>query len=859
VRILDNDIRLVVGVLGDSWVGNHGEEDWFGLLDLGFERFDTGQGEYEYSPLNLKRFYCNSHKAFVTRNFHNLREQFSNGQLLLIESERSNNPGSEQDYVVDYLRVQKLPANQLFEIINVASFPEVNDFTLVLNKTPSTDYIMLSYIDNNSINQLVGPFSWEISNNEFEHDVYIRLTSPSRTPITGISLSDYYSYEVPCSDLEQYIIEAVIQDETKTYIVNSKQIYKLFTKHGNRIDVMQDDRILKDYASDLLKAKPFNGLTAKSLDLLKANINMATKSKNNKPRLMRALALLQKAHDWQQERNDLFSELLQSEQGSIQLEQYIKSNEKEFFKQLRKDDFEKIEYEINDELTKLTLKEKTLRSTIRDLGQAADAKRKEQADMEAEYRAKAEDKVRKELEQEKIELQLEVSKIKSELDEYKTEYTLYETLESLVDKNKKLSEEHAGLTSLNLGLEATKIDLEKTIAAASKQLTEEYVRVHSLFKAMTSPVENNELSNVFPDADINGMISINTLSTPHVARREYIDAMEFTLRKFNRNLSRENVVNLVVTLAQSQFTIFAGLPGSGKTSIIKIIGKAMQLGSRQHTIPVAKAWTSTKDILGYYNGLSGSYHAAPTGLWGLLNNVQNDKPEKSLPVLLLLDEMNLSSPEHYFSSFLDLADDESNRQIFTGHPDLQLLSVPEHFKFIGTINQDETVQPLSPRMLDRAAIILFDGAICDDQLTKDHGELLPKYPAKDWLELFSAKGDSIPSNVSVAFDAISNCISCKDSELGQRHVISHRKINQINNYIEVANSILIDFDDYLALDHAVAQYVLPMISGYGEGYGNRLKKLLDITQTYGMEISSELLIDIINNGEQNLYSYRFLM
>lgn len=865
---METEIRFVVGVLGDSWAGND-EDDWFGLLDLGFERFEVdpknAPGEYEYSPINSKQFYCESKKAFVTRNFKSLKEQFDPDQLLLIESEISNNPSSDQGNVVDYLRVQKLPANQLFEVINVPCIPELETFTATLSKNPSTDYVMLSFKDSDNVTQLVGPLSWKAEKSEFEDDILLKLTSPSRAPITGINLSDYYSYKIPRNNIESEIIESSVQNEVKVFLVNSKDIHKIFTKYGTRIDIMQDARILKDYGSELLKAKPFNGLTAKSLDVLKANVKMLAKSKKNKPRFVRAIELLQKANDWQQERASLFTELLASEQGKKQLEYYINSNELEFFKKMRTDKFEETENSINDEITKLSQKEKSLRNTVRDLAQVVDAKRKEQSDMEAEYRAKAEDKVRKELEKEKAELQQDVSEIKKEISKYKNEYSRYKNIKELEDKHKELSDEHAGLTSLNSKLEKTKTDLEGSIVAASKTLTEEYVRSHSLFKAMTSPVKNNELNNVFYDTDTTDMIRISSLDTPHTARRAYIDAMEYTLSKYKRNLSRELVVNHVVTLAQSQFTIFAGLPGSGKTSFAKIIGKAMQLGSRQHTIPVAKSWTSTKDILGYYNGLSGSYHAAPTGLWDLLNKVQTDQSDSALPVLLLLDEMNLSAPEHYFSSFLDLADNESNREIFTGHPDIQRLSIPHHVKFIGTINCDETVQSLSPRMLDRAAVILFDGTTDDGQLIKDNNDLikenvglLPKYPAKDWLELFSAKGETMPENVQSALDSISNCITENNVELGSRHIISHRKIKQIKEYIEVANSILIDFDDYLALDQAIAQYVIPMLNGYGEAYGRRLKLLLDIVKTYNMSISISILKDIIIIGEQNLYSYRFL-
>ena len=64
---MDHEVRFVVGMLGDSWAGND-EENWFGLLDLCFERFESESEESEFSPINIRSHYCDSRKAFVTRD-----------------------------------------------------------------------------------------------------------------------------------------------------------------------------------------------------------------------------------------------------------------------------------------------------------------------------------------------------------------------------------------------------------------------------------------------------------------------------------------------------------------------------------------------------------------------------------------------------------------------------------------------------------------------------------------------------------------------------------------------------------------------------------------------------------------------
>jgi hypothetical protein len=169
---METETRLVVGVLGESWAKN-GDDDWVGVLDLGFERFETDSGEFEYSPINAKQFYCENKTTFVTRNFKSLKEKFAPNQLVLIESEMNNNTSSEHLYVTDYLKVQKLHGNQFFEVIDVSKIPDLENFSTISAKKPSTEYVMLSFNDDNDVTQLLGPLSWKAENGEFEDIVHL--------------------------------------------------------------------------------------------------------------------------------------------------------------------------------------------------------------------------------------------------------------------------------------------------------------------------------------------------------------------------------------------------------------------------------------------------------------------------------------------------------------------------------------------------------------------------------------------------------------------------------------------------------------------------------------------------------------
>ena len=86
------------------------------------------------------------------------------------------------------------------------------------------------------------------------------------------------------------------------------------------------------------------------------------------------------------------------------------------------------------------------------------------------------------------------------------------------------------------------------------------------------------------------------------------------------------------------------------------------------------------------------------------------------PYFLILDEMNLSHVERYFSDFLSAM--ESKKSIPLHQEDRALrtpsgftvereIAFPENLFVIGTVNVDETTYMFSPKVLDRANVLEF--------------------------------------------------------------------------------------------------------------------------------------------------------
>ena len=88
---------------------------------------------------------------------------------------------------------------------------------------------------------------------------------------------------------------------------------------------------------------------------------------------------------------------------------------------------------------------------------------------------------------------------------------------------------------------------------------------------------------------------------------------------------------------------------------------------------------------------------------------------KGRMVLVMLDEMNLARVEYYFSDFLSKLEtrrnDETYLELDAGSlsltEDQKKVRIAEEFLFIGTMNEDETTQTLSDKVLDRANVLTF--------------------------------------------------------------------------------------------------------------------------------------------------------
>ena len=177
----------------------------------------------------------------------------------------------------------------------------------------------------------------------------------------------------------------------------------------------------------------------------------------------------------------------------------------------------------------------------------------------------------------------------------------------------------------------------------------------------------------------------------------------------------------------AQMTVLAGVSGTGKSLLPRRYAEAMGIHFLQ--IAVEPRWDSPQDLLGFYNYVEQKYKA--TDFARLLVHLDpyrtievpgNAKDRRDHMGLALLDEMNLARIEYYFSEMLSRLEVRPPRS--EAHEDArrrnamipidvrglqrQLALYPAHnVLFVGTMNEDESTQALSDKVLDRGNVLQF--------------------------------------------------------------------------------------------------------------------------------------------------------
>lgn len=340
-----------------------------------------------------------------------------------------------------------------------------------------------------------------------------------------------------------------------------------------------------------------------------------------------------------------------------------------------------------------------------------------------------------------------------------------------------------------------------------------------------------------------------------------------TISNSNENTLMNTTTRLITSLASKPFVILAGGTGTGKTKCA--IEVARKVCRKQHigeaadyeVVAVGADWTDTRPLLGYENILGKDpTYTVPKALDLIIRAAQN----KDRPHFLILDEMNLSHVERYFSDFLSLMEakkidaeaskiklhsNENGMPSTDGNAGGKVdhrISWPDNLFVIGTVNIDETTHMFSPKVLDRAHVIEFKPDEKDvAKGLEDRWSSTPEANAATKAEKDKEAGSwSVALSTTLCgeekADDIRKYIADVDSETrekikgrimgawnclqGSRFSFSHRTAQEAADYIFVSHMVCLKNKDILGfdpnwdklIDLAFLQKILPKINGSAE-------------------------------------------
>ena len=393
--------------------------------------------------------------------------------------------------------------------------------------------------------------------------------------------------------------------------------------------------------------------------------------------------------------------------------------------------------------------------------------------------------------------------------------------------------------------------------------------------AKNSKLRNSEASSeetmaqLAPDFDTKLLAEVKSVDNAN----KILDRVTNYLNKVgHRNLERNDVANYLICITQGFITTFAGEPGTGKTSLCNLLARALGLArldgaDRFSEVSVERGWTSLKDMIGYYNPLTKRMEKSNAEIFDAFMELNREaqwasdgsayNPAKIAPYFILLDEANLSPIEHYWAAFFRNCDFSplSERTISLGGNANWLL--PDHLRFLATVNFDHTTEELSPRFLDRSWVITLEPSVVElePDNSPDHDETM--VPFASLMQAFSAhEGDKLDASLEQKWEAIQAIFADESCAMPLRP----RNIRMVYNYCVVAARCMSRNSPttrFAPLDYAVAQKILPTINGSGERYRILIEKLIAECGEQNMPLCARHLKRIQRTGGAELGFYQF--
>jgi hypothetical protein len=232
---------------------------------------------------------------------------------------------------------------------------------------------------------------------------------------------------------------------------------------------------------------------------------------------------------------------------------------------------------------------------------------------------------------------------------------------------------------------------------------------------------------------------------------EFVDQLRhFIAQQDGLFYSQTDLRLFLAGLAATRLHLLQGPSGTGKTQLPLAFAKAINASAV--VVPVGADWRTPQDLAGYYNTFERRFYESKF----TQAVYQASCPQfATQPFFVVLDEMNLSHPEQYFSDVLSALEvkaknsdatmlielmttqvDPAPRQLLDG----RLLPLPPNLWFVGTANQDETTVGFAEKTFDRSNVLELP--VRPERFEPKSTEPLPPFALRALLQRFDdAKAD----------------------------------------------------------------------------------------------------------------------
>lgn len=422
------------------------------------------------------------------------------------------------------------------------------------------------------------------------------------------------------------------------------------------------------------------------------------------------------------------------------------------------------------------------------------------------------------------------------------------------------------VNELEAQIEKLKQDHQKT----SKDFIEGYKNLMDPPQSLVSFAKRATESNKFSESEVEELNKFNSyleMQNYHFSSR--------VIKAFHTALKIQSV---------NPLTVLAGISGTGKTLLPTKY--ADYFGIYTVVLPVEPRWDSPQDLLGFYNYLEKKFQATELSktLVALDNKneftkdpyIRTNDAQKVADVLsdrmvlVLLDEMNLARTEYYFANFLSRLElkrtvlneaDKSQRKKaeITIDDNFGSIWVPDNVLFVGTMNEDESTQTLSDKVLDRANLLRF-GKPSKDTMNKESSnrskERIHTHSAMDYslYRKWIVSKENVDASLADNLEFVNNCVttlneamSCIGKPFGFR--VNDAIKSYVANYPKENEEI----DVKLAIADQIEQKIMPKVRGIDLSMDSSIRCLDNIERVID-ELNDDALkeaFDIVKNDEFN--------